>query len=68
MQMLTKICKKPESNLLFTYENTVIKGINLTPIEVEHLDERVLSLAQVDKLYHDLVNFVQKAWISCFFY
>jgi len=52
MQMLTKICKKPESNLLFTYENTVTKGINLTPIEVEHLDERVFSLAQVDKHYH----------------
>jgi len=30
--MLTKICKKLESSLSFSYENTVTEGTNLRPV------------------------------------
>jgi len=33
MQMLTKICRKSESNLSFSYENTVTEGTNMRPIK-----------------------------------
>jgi len=33
MQMLTKICRKSESSLWFSYENTVTEGTNLRPVE-----------------------------------
>ena len=43
MQMLTKICKKPESNLSFGYENTITKRINLRPVKTMYHYEFVLS-------------------------
>jgi len=57
MQMLTKICKKSVSSLSFSYENTVTDGTNRRPVKAVYRDERFLSLAQSDKLYHELVNF-----------
>jgi len=45
MQMLTKICRKSESSLSFSYESTVTEGTNLRPIKAIRRDERFLSLA-----------------------
>jgi len=42
--MLTNICRKSESNLSFSYENTFTEGTNLRPIEAVRCDERFLSL------------------------
>ena len=53
-QMLTNICKKLESSLSFNYENIVNEGINLSLMKAVHRDEPVLSLAQTDKIYHEL--------------
>jgi len=36
MQLLTKICKKSEASLLFSYENTVTERTNLRPIKAMH--------------------------------
>jgi len=33
MQILTKTCRKSESSLAFSYENTVTEGTNLRPIK-----------------------------------
>jgi len=44
MQTLTKICRKSESGLSFSYENTVTEGTNLRPIKAMRHDERFLSL------------------------
>jgi len=44
MQMLTKICKKPESRLSYSYENTYTEVTNLRPIKAVHRDKCVLSL------------------------
>jgi len=54
MLILTKICKKPESSLSFRYENTVTDVTNLRPVKTVHRDEHVLSLAQSNKLFHEL--------------
>jgi len=43
MQMLTKICRKSESNLSLHYENTVTEETNLRPIIPMYIDERFLS-------------------------
>jgi len=43
--MLAKICRKSESSLSFSYENTVTEGTNLRPIQAVRSDERFLSLA-----------------------
>jgi len=45
MQMLTKMCRKSESSLLFSYESTVTEGTNLRPIKAMHRNECFLSLA-----------------------
>jgi len=42
--MLTKTCRKSESSLTFSYENTVTEGTNLRPIKAVRRDERFLSL------------------------
>jgi len=52
--MLTKICRKAESSPCFSYENTVTEGANLKPVKAMGRDERFLSLAQINKLYHEL--------------
>jgi len=43
--MLTKISKKPESNLSFSYESTVTEEMNLRSVKAVHRWERALSLA-----------------------
>ena len=45
MQILTKICRKSESSLPFSYENTVIVGTNLRPVKAMRPDEGFGSLA-----------------------
>jgi len=47
MQMLTKFCRKSESSLSFSYENTasVTEGTNLSLTKATRHDERFLSLA-----------------------
>jgi len=45
MQMITKFCRKSESSLSFSYENTVTVGTNLRLIKAVRRDERFLSLA-----------------------
>jgi len=45
MQILTKLCRKSESRLEFSYENTVTEGTNLRPIKSMRSNERFLSLA-----------------------
>jgi len=69
MQMLTKICRKSESNLSFSYENSVTEGTNLRPVKAVRRVERFLSLAQIDKLYHELSILLsaQKAAQMCNF-
>jgi len=52
--MLTTVCRKSESSLAFSYENTVTEGTNLRPVKAMLRDERFLSLAQMNKLYHEL--------------
>jgi len=47
-----KFCRKSESSLSFSYENTVKERINMRPVKAVCCDERFLSLAQIDKLYH----------------
>ena len=49
--MLTKICKRSGLSLSFSYEHTLTEVINLRPVKAVHRDERVLSLAEVDKIY-----------------
>jgi len=39
MQMLTKICRKPESSLPFSYENIVTVGTILRPVKAKRPDE-----------------------------
>ena len=39
---------------MFSYENPVTEGTNLRPVKAVRRDERFLSLAQIDKLYHQL--------------
>jgi len=45
MQILTKICRKSESRLLFSYENTVTVRTNLRPIKPMRPNDRFLSIA-----------------------
>jgi len=45
MQMLTKIGRKSESSLSFSYENTVTEATNLRPIKAMRRVERFLSFA-----------------------
>ena len=40
MQTLTKICRKSESNLAFSYETTVTEAANLRPVKTVGRDER----------------------------
>jgi len=47
MQMFKNICRKSESSLSFTYENTVTEGTNLRPVKAVRRDERSFSLAQI---------------------
>jgi len=54
MQMLPKICRKSESSLPFSYENTVMNTLH-----VRH-NEHFLSLAQIDKLHRELRILVKK--------
>jgi len=61
MLLLTKIWKKPESSLSISYENTVTEGTNLRPVKSVHRDERVLSLAEIYKLFHELSQFCLKS-------
>jgi len=49
-----KICRKSESSLSLSYENTITEGANIRPVKAVRPDERFLSLAQIDKLYHEL--------------
>jgi len=49
-----KICRKSESILSCSFENTVTEGKGLTPVKTARCDERLLSSAQIDKLYHEL--------------
>jgi len=44
MQILTKICRKSESSLSFSYENTITEGTNLRPIKAMRHYECFLSL------------------------
>jgi len=44
--MLTKIWRKSESSLSFSYENTVAEGTHLRPTKEIRRDERFLSLAR----------------------
>jgi len=44
MQMLTKICRKSESSLSFSYENIVIVGANFGRVKAMRLDECFGSL------------------------
>ena len=50
--MLTKLCRKSESRLSFSYEKIVTEGTNLRLVKTVRCEERFLSLAQIDKLYH----------------
>jgi len=52
-QMLTKLCKKSESSLSFRYGNTVAEGTNQRSAKPVHRDEYSLSLAQIDKRFHE---------------
>jgi len=54
MQMLPKICRKSESSLPFSYENTVMNTLH-----VRH-NEHFLSLAQIDKLHRELKRILVK--------
>jgi len=38
----------------FSYESTVIEGTNLTPVEAVHRGERILSSAEIGKLFYGL--------------
>jgi len=51
-----KICRKSESSLSFSYQNTVTEGTNLRLIKACRLsrDERFLSLAQIVEFHHEL--------------
>jgi len=44
MQMLTKIFRKSESSLSFSYENRITEGTNLRPVKRVRRDERFLCL------------------------
>jgi len=68
MQMLKKICKKPDTSISFSYENTVTEGASLSPVKSVHRDEPVFSLAQIDELCHALKLFLLKNhshWVFC---
>jgi len=56
--MFKKICRKSESSLSFSYENTVTEGANLRPVKAVRRDERFLSLAQTDKHCHELKRII----------
>jgi len=45
MKILKKNCRKIESGVSFSYENTVTAGTNLRLIKAMRRDERFLSLA-----------------------
>jgi len=48
MQMLTKISRKSDSTLSFSYENTVTAGTNLRSVKAMRRDEGFGSLAYVN--------------------
>jgi len=50
MQILTKICRKSESSISLSYENTVTEGTNLKQVKAVRRGKRFLSLAQSDSL------------------
>jgi len=52
--MVIKICRKSESSLSFSYENAVAEGTNLRLVKAVRCVEDFLSLAQINKLYHEL--------------
>jgi len=68
MQMLTKIWRKSESRLSFSYENTVTEGTHLRPIKASRRDERFLSLALklilLEKHAHRAFNWSKYACIK----
>jgi len=45
---------------------TLTEGTNLRPVKAMPRDERVLSLVQTDKIYHELREFCLKACTSGF--
>jgi len=47
-------CRKSESILSFSYENIITEETNMRTVKHVRRDERFLSLAQIDKLYHEL--------------
>jgi len=63
--MLTKTCRKSESGLSYSYENTVAEGTNLRPIKAIHRDERFLSFAlwSLEKRAHRAFNWSKYACI-----
>jgi len=68
MQMLTKIWRKSESSLSFSYENSVTEGTNLRPIKAMRRSERFLSLAVkrilLEKHAHRAYNWPEYACIN----
>jgi len=67
MQMLTKIGRKSESSLSFSYENTVTEATNLRPIKAMRRVERFLSFALkwilLEKRPHRAFNWPKYAFI-----
>jgi len=45
MQMLTKISRKSESSLSFSYESSVTEGTNLRPIKAMRRNERFFFIS-----------------------
>jgi len=43
-----------ESSLSFSNENIVTEGVNMRSVKAVRYNKRFLSLAQIDKLYHEL--------------
>jgi len=67
MKMLTKICRKSELNLSFSFKNTDTQRKNLRPIKAMRRDERFLSSARklilLEKHAHCAFNRPKYTWI-----
>jgi len=53
MQMLAKICRN-QNQAYSSVTETLTEGTKLRPVKAVRRDGRFLSLAQIDKLYHEL--------------